>query len=151
MSGAQWWEGSGRDARAMQPADNYIAGVHGPFPTAGGGAGGGGPATTVTIAGPLPLPVEVVPPEPIEFLEIIEHVEGAVWAAWPANVVSWSVTCEVGTVVLTGVTAAGGDTTLHAVDDVGAGISSEEFHTVDHPTSVDATAGRALITILYRP
>ena len=105
----------------------------------------------VTIAGPLPLPVEVVPPEPIEFLEIIEHVEGAVWAAWPANVVSWSVTCEVGTVVLTGVTAAGGDTTLHAVDDVGAGISSEEFHTVDHPTSVDATAGRALITILYRP
>ena len=142
MSGAQWWEGSGRDARAMQPADDHIPGVHGPFPTAGGGAGGG-PI-------PNPLPVEVVPPEPIEFLEIIEHVEGAVWAAWPANVVSWSVTCEVGTVVLTGVTAAGGDTTLHAVDDVGNATSHEQWHTVAHPVSIDASNGRALLNIQYR-
>ncbi len=136
----------------MAGCNDAFVGLPEPKPACDCAAGaGGGPAATVTIAGPLPLPVEVVPPEPIEFLEIIEHVEGAVWAAWPANVVSWSVTCEVGTVVLTGVTAAGGDTTLHAVDDIGAGISSEEFHTVDHPTSVDATAGRALITILYRP
>lgn len=148
MSGAQWWEGSGRDARAMQPADNYIAGVHGPFPTSGGA--GGGPAATVTIAGPLPLPVEVVPPEPIEFLEIIDHVEGGVFTAWPPNVVSWSVTCETGTVVLTGVTATGGDTTLHAVDDVGNATSHEQWHTVAHPTSIDASNGRALLNIQYR-
>lgn len=139
-------DGQGRSVAIS--VDDNIAGVRRQLSA---GAGGGGPATTVTIAGPLPLPVEVVPPEPIEFLEIIEHVEGAVWAAWPANVVSWSVTCEVGTVVLTGVTAAGGDTTLHVVDDIGAGITSEEFHTVGHPTSVDASAGRALITIVYRP
>lgn len=147
MSGAQWWEGSGRDARAMQPADNYIPGVHGPFPT----SGGGGPATAVTIEGPFPLQVQVEPPAPIEFKSVSEHIEGAVFTAWPPNVVSWSVTCETGTVVVTGITSTGGDTTLHAVDDVGAGISSDEFHTVAHPTSVDATDGRALISIVYRP
>lgn len=138
-------DGQGRSVAIS--VDDNIAGVRRQLSA---GAGGGGPATTVTIAGPLPLPVEVVPPEPIEFLEIIEHVEGAVWAAWPANVVSWSVTCEVGTVVLTGVTSAGGDTTLHAVDDVGNATSHEQWHTVAHPTAIDASNGRALLNIQYR-
>lgn len=150
MSGAQWWEGSGRDARAMQPADNYIPGVHGPFPTAGGGAGGG-PATTVTIAGPLPLPVEVVPPEPIELQSAVQHVDGTVFDVWPANVVSWSVTCEAGAVVLTGATQSGGDATLHVVDGVGASASSETYNTVTHPDAVDAANGRALLSIVYKP
>lgn len=135
----------------MAGCNDAFVGLPEPKPACDCAAGaGGGPAATVTIAGPLPLPVEVVPPEPIEFLEIIEHVEGAVWAAWPANVVSWSVTCEVGTVVLTGVTAAGGDTVLHAVDDVGNATSHEQWHTVAHPTAIDASNGRALLNIQYR-
>ena len=138
-------DGQGRSVAIS--VDDNIAGVRRQLSA---GAGGGGPAATVTIAGPLPLPVEVVPPEPIEFLEIIEHVEGAVFTAWPANVVSWSVTCEVGTVVLTGVTSAGGDTVLHAVDDVGNATSHEQWHTVAHPTAIDASNGRALLNIQYR-
>lgn len=138
-------DGQGRSVAIS--VDDNIAGVRRQL-SAGAG---GGPATSVTIAGPFPLPVQVEPPPSIEFKPISEHIESAVFSAWPANVVSWSVTCETGTVIVTGITSTGGDETLHAVDDIGAGISSEEFHTVDHPTSVDATAGRALITILYRP
>ncbi len=120
-------------------SSDTVAGVRRPL----AGGAGGGPI-------PNPLPVEVVPPEPIEFLEVIEHVEGGVFTAWPPNVVSWSVTCETGTVVLTGVTATGGDTTLHAVDDVGNATSQEQWHTVAHPVSIDASNGRALLNIQYR-
>ncbi len=88
MSGAQWWEGSGRDARAMQPADDHIPGVHGPFPTAGGGAGGG------------PSPNPLTPTAWISDQRPV--VVGPAEVSWPDGAVEYSVQVVEGEATLRG-------------------------------------------------
>lgn len=144
MSGAQWWEGSGRDARAMQPADDHIPGVHGPFPTAGGGAGGG-PTTTVTIDGPFPLPVSSTQTPTAWISDQRPVVVGPAVVSWPDGAVEYSVQVVEGEATLRG--GASGDVPMTAGTTRRGGIpvGGEEADTLAAWATLEVAEGGSVV------
>lgn len=138
MSGAQWWEGSGRDARAMQPADDHIPGVHGPFPTAGGGAGGG-----VVIPNPLPVTMTQTPTAWISDQRPV--VVGPAVVSWPDGAVEYSVQVVEGEATLRG--GASGDVPMAAGTTRRGGIpvGGEEADTLAAWATLEVAEGGSVV------
>jgi hypothetical protein len=143
MSGAQWWESSGRDARAMQPADNYIAGVHGPFPTAGGGAGGG------PIPNPLPVTMTQTPTAWVD--DQRPEIVGPATIAWPPDAVAYSIQVLAGEATLVG--CPSGDVSMVEGDRRTGGLpdGAEESDTLTAWAELQVAAdGRVLLAFTLR-
>ncbi len=142
MSGAQWWEGSGRDARAMQPADDHIPGVHGPFPTAGGGAGGG------PIPNPLPVTMTQTPTAWVD--DQRGEIVGPLDIPWPADAVEYSVQVVEGSATLVG--CPSGDVVMSegTVRRGGLPEGAKESDTLTAWTSLSVPAGARIVLAFTR-